>query len=298
MLDGYFSKRYNLRPKSRGFIYEHVPESARSGLYQILDNYFQDRSLNANKLYMNISHALHLDPKKTHGKIVDLPSDARKDFGKLIMECEWWQFYDICEVIPRSFAPYYEYLVKDFCEKVNILFKAEKLEFQMTDDGRVEQAESSFIDATIKKARYLLKEPEFEETNEYFEKAIKAINLQINPDGERCIKDALRAIELTVRRINSTGNNESSFSDVIHDMNTREIISRPAEQVIRDIYAFADEQYGLDEAELVLAISAAIIIYLVDKDCQSKRVSGTNEQHIFIDCPQTIQSKNLLKVAI
>ena len=288
MMDGYFSKRYNLRPKSCRYTYEHVPESARAGLYQILDNYFQNRSLNANKLYLNIIHALPLDPKNTGGKIVNLPVDARKDFGKLIMECEWWQFYDICEVIPRSFAPYHEHLIKDFCEKVKILFKAEKLEFRMTEDGRVEQAESSFTDAAIKKARYLLREPGLEEANEYFEKAIKAINLQIGPDGERCIKNALLAIEQAVRNINGAGDNGSSFSDVIEDVNRKGIISRPVEQVIRNIYDFADKQYGFEEAELVLDMSAAIMIYLVGKKCQSKRVPGTDEQQIFIDHPQTV----------
>ena len=88
MLDGYFSNRYRLRPQSTGLIYEQVPESARTGLYQILDDYFQNGTLSMDQLYCNVSHALHIEQEKMDGKMPKLPKDTHKAIEKLIMECD------------------------------------------------------------------------------------------------------------------------------------------------------------------------------------------------------------------
>jgi len=101
MLDKYFSKRHGLRPESFGLVYEHVPDSARTGLYRILEKYFEIGTIGVNQLYSNICHALCMPPQKAgFGRTPDLPRDMRQSIKTLIMECEWWQFYDICEVIP------------------------------------------------------------------------------------------------------------------------------------------------------------------------------------------------------
>jgi len=205
MQDGYFSSRYRLRPQSHGLIYEQVPESARTGLCQILENYFQDGSLSISQLYFNVSHALHIEQENMNSKMPKLPRDTHKAIGKLIMECEWWQFYDICEVIPRSLNTYYSNIImrSDLHEKINTLFQKEKLGFKITEEGLVEKVDTSFTDASIKNTRYLVDDPNFKEAGELFEKSLQEVYYKTQPDFEKCINDTLLATEVVARTVNN-----------------------------------------------------------------------------------------------
>jgi tRNA(His) 5'-end guanylyltransferase len=127
----------------------------------------------------------------------------------------------------------YKHEMGRLSDEINTLFREEHLGFEFRD-GKVEKIGSGFTDARVKEARYLLKEPEFKGADKHFEKALKALNTRPNPDVENCIKDAVSAIE-SVARI------------MINDEKAR------LSYVIKD------------EAEFVLAMSAAIIIYLVKK---------------------------------
>ena len=121
----------------------------------------------------------------------------------------------------------------------------------------------------------MLKEPEFKGADQHFEKAIKALNVRPNPDVENCVKDAVSAIESVGRII--VNNDKALLSDIIKDMAKNELIPRPLDEAIQKIYAYRGDQGGIthglvgeskvtiDEAGFVLAMSAAIIIYLVKK---------------------------------
>ncbi len=304
MLDGYFSKRYKLRPQSYGLIYEHVPESARTGLCQIMDNYFQNGTLNASQLYYNVSHALHITQENTYGEISNFPRDTRETIVKLIMECEWWQFYDICEVIPRSLNPYFNnnMVRADFHEKVNILFKTEKLGFEIKDDSLVEKIDTSFADANIKNTRYLVKDPDFKEAVELFEKAFQEVYYKTQPDCNKCINDTLSATEAVARIVNNCDEKLASFNEIIDDLTERGTIPRQIDRVICNIYlSLGDHQritcgmngstnIGVDEAELVLSVTAAIITYLVSKSHHLGSAPDLNDNHLFTDYQPMAQS--------
>ncbi len=191
---------------------------------------------------------------------------------KLIMNCDWWQFYDVCEVLWQGLEGKGE---RDrLSNEINILFREEHLGFELRD-GKVEKTGSAFTDARVKEARYLLKEPEFKGADQHFEKALKALNTRPNPDVENCIKDAVSAIESVGRII--VNDDKALLSDVIKSMTRNEIIPKPLDEAIQKVYAYRGDQPGvahglvgkskvtIDEAEFVLAMSAAIIIYLVKK---------------------------------
>ena len=267
-----FSKRYSLRPTPEGLMYEDVPERARVGLYHLVEQFFggehQKRYLH---LYEEICVALRIPCER-----------LLNDYGasivieRLIKECEWHQFYDICEVIWAN--PYSEYSEhqhqEEFTEQVNALFREEQLGFELRD-GKIEKVGAGFIDAKIKEARYLLKEPEFRGADKHFEKAIKALNVRPNPDVENCVKDAVAAIESVGRII--VNDEKALLDDIIKDMAKNKIIPKPLDQVFQKIYAYRGDQPGvahglvglskvtIDEAEFILALSAAAIIYLVKK---------------------------------
>ncbi len=285
-----FSQRYGLRPTPEGLMYEKVPEQARLGFYYIVEQSFKDKDEEA---LVDLYKHLCVELRVPYDRNIDIAfsrlmfepynegairTKITQAIERLINNCEWWQFYDICELTWESLIGK---RVKDnFSTQVNILFRDEQLGFELTN-GKIEKVGSGFIDARIKEVRYLLKEQEFKGADKHFEKAIKALNIRPNPDVENCVKDAVSAIESVGRII--VNDDKALLSDIIKDMANKGIIPKPLDQAIQKIYAYRGDQPGVahglvgtskvtvDEAEFVLAMSAAIIIYLVKKrnKCQN-----------------------------
>ncbi|MFC2002872.1 AbiJ-NTD4 domain-containing protein [Chloroflexota bacterium] len=264
-----FSKRYSLRPTPEGLMYEDVPERARVGLYHVVEQFFhQEHRVAYLELYNRICVALRI-PRK---RMLD-DYHASIAIEGLIRTCEWWQFYDICEVMWSTLE--YPWGNRDeLSEQVNTVLREEQLGFEIRE-GKIEKVGSGFIDAKVKEARYLLKEPEFKGADQHFEKAIKAINIRPNPDVENCIKDAVAAIESVGRII--TNDENALLDDIIKKAVRKGVIPQPLDQTFTKLYAYRGSEPGVahgavdiskvtvDEAELILAMSAAMIIYLVKR---------------------------------
>lgn len=264
-----FSKRYNLRPTPEGLIPEDVPESARVGLYYIFEKtIYSDIS----KLYSNICVALRILRETRDYNLNNFYNNMELPIENLIMSCDWWRFYDICELMYRelTYVPYRQ----ELSEQINKLFIDEQLGFEIRE-GKVEKVGSGFIDAKIKEARYLLKEPEFKSADELFEKAIKALNVRPKPDSENCIKDAVASVESVGKIIRK--DKKARIDNIIKEAIQKGVIPQLLGDPIIKLYAYRGNEpavaHGgiepskvtIDEAEFVLAMSAVIIIYLVKK---------------------------------
>jgi len=270
MFEELFSKRYSLRPTPEGLIHEDVPDSARIGFFYILEELLE--YVNQIDFYSNICMALRIPYRTRNITISSYAEDMATPIEELIMSCDWWRFYDICELMYKSlnFSPYKQSL----SEKINKLFVDEQLGFEMRN-GKIEKVGSGFIDANIKEARYLLKEPEFKSADELFEKAIKALNERPNPDVENCIKDAVATVESVGKIIRKDKN--ARIDNIIKDATQKGVIPHLLGAPIIKLYAYRGDEPAVahggiepskvtvDEAEFVLAMSAAIIIYLVKK---------------------------------
>jgi len=264
-----FSKRYSLRPTSDCLMYEYVPERARVGLYHIVEQFFYQEHRNAYlDLYNKICVALRIPRERG---LTDYTASIVIE--RLIKNCEWHQFYDICDVMWQILK--YPWGNRDeLSTEINTLFREEQLGFELRD-GKVEKVGSGFIDAHIQEARYLLKEPEFKSADELFEKAIKALNARPKPDSENCIKDAVATVESVGKIIRNDKN--VRIDNVIKDAIQKGVIPRLLGDPIIKLYAYRGNEPAIahggiepskvteDEAEFVLAITAAIIIYLVKK---------------------------------
>ncbi len=270
-----FSKRYGLRPTPEGLMAEGVPERPRVGLYHIVEQFFEEWDKQAHQaslgLYKNICVALRIPRNR---KVVNY-FDAPPEIERLINGCTWWQFYDICEVVWDTLAySNYSSNQKEFAEQVNALFREEHLGFEF-EDGKAKKVGSGFIDAKVKEVRYLLKEPEFKSADELFEKAIKAFNSRPKPDVENCIKDAVATVEAVGKIIRKDKN--ARIDNIIKDAIQKGVIPKLLGDPIIKLYAYRGNEPAVahggiepskvtvDEAEFVLAMSAAIIIYLVKK---------------------------------
>jgi hypothetical protein len=270
-----FSKRYGLRPTPEGLMYEDVPERARVGLYHIIEQYFDEWDKQSHQAYLELYRRICVALRIPRSKSVSYFYEASLAIENLVNVCSWWQFYDVCEVVWDMLSSRkYKNDSKEFSTQVNTLFKEELLGFELVE-GKVEKVGSGFIDAKVKEARYLLTEPEFKGADEQFEKSIKALNARPNPDVENCIKDAVGTIESVGRII--TNNEKALLDDIIKDAVKKGVIPKPLDQTFIKLYAYRGNEPGIahgaigeskvtvDEAELILAMSAAMIIYLVKK---------------------------------
>ncbi len=270
-----FSKRYGLRPTPEGLMYEDVPKRARVGLYHIIEQPFDEWNKQADQAYLALYRKICVALRITRDRTVVQSYEAPPAIEKLLHVCDWWQFYDICEVVwDMLSSSNFSSDQREFSIRVNELFREEQLGFELKE-GKIEKVGSGFIDAKIKEARYLLKEPEFKGADKQFEKAIQALNIRPIPDAENCIKDAIGTIESVGRIL--VNNEKTLLDDIIKDAVKKGVIPKPLDQTFIKLYAYRGNEPGVahgavgeskvtvDEAELILAMSAAMIIYLVKK---------------------------------
>jgi hypothetical protein len=267
-----FSKRYRIKPEKEGLNYENVPKSARIGMSYILDT--QLDFARQRELYVYICEYLRIPNNET---ILPLMMYDNKVFGlkeyikNIFNDAKWYEYYDLCEFLFTFMEPENrESLIK----RINTLYIEEHLGFEFRN-GKVEKIGSGFTDEKIKEARILLKAPEFKGADQQFEKAIQFFNIRPNSDTENCIKDAVGAIESVGRVL--VNNKKALLDDIIKKAVKDGVIPQPLDQTITKLNAYRGSEPGVahgatgelmkkeDEAELVLSMSAAIIIYLVKK---------------------------------
>lgn len=273
-----FSKRLGLTPTPKGLLHEVVPITARNGFCSLIVecvNSFKPKYKEYEgyqKLYSDICKYLRVFPSTEKPKIFHEEEHYHHKLNELVVTCKWWQFYDICEIILGFF------IIKNrkeaFSKRVNKLFKEEHLGYELRD-GKVEKISSEYVDRKIQEVRYLLKEPEFKSADELFEKAIKALNERPKPDAENCIKDAIASVESAGKIIRKDKN--ARIDNIIKDAIQKGIIPQLLGDPIIKLYAYRGNEPAIahggiepskvteDEAEFVLAMSAAIILYLVKK---------------------------------
>ena len=141
-------------------------------------------------------------------------------------------------------------------------------------EGEIVTRFPSVVEANVQEVSLLLQQPEFKGADEQFKKALGHLNAG-KPDYENCVKDAIAAIESVARII--IGDDTLLLDAIIRDLASQKIVPKPLDQVFQKLYAYrgnepgvahglvGESKVGVEEAEFVLAISAASIIYLVEK---------------------------------
>ena len=266
-MDELFSRRFRVRPTPEGLIFDSVPNETRIGLYYLIEEFFNE--LGAGTLYTAICSGLRVERNPQYGLL-----NALYCIKELVKSCQWWQVYDICEIVWQELESTKR---AKYSNKINSILTEDCLGFRIDEkNGVIERVSPGFINTQIKEARYLLSESRFKGADEHFEKAIKALNIRPKPDVENCIKDAVAAIESVGRIL--INDEKALLSDAVTSMVTEGTIPKPLDQTIQKLYAYRGNEQGVShglvgdskvtihEAEFVLAMSAAMIIYLVNKN--------------------------------
>lgn len=276
-----FTRMYKTRPTPEGLIFDDIPEKTRIGIFHIIFSIFGNPYRGYSyyqHLYQEICGVLRIrwDWTQTH------ELQFVQAIEKAIMKCSWDDVYVICQIAynfikgntSRNSNVLKPGAEERFQAEINGLFQDEFLGFTLKD-GTVERTIDPITAGTIRESRVLLKQPEFVGADQHFEKAVKNFNMVPKPDVENCIRDAVASIESAGRVI--MGDEKALLSDIIKTAVKRGVIPKPLDQAFQSIYAYRGNEPALghgavdlskvtvDEAELILGFSAAMIIYLVKK---------------------------------
>lgn len=266
-----FSLRYGLRPRPEGLLYDSVPESARVGLGHIMEDY--EAGIALTHLYQEATRALRLPRDAAACEYEDDALDELKD---MVRTCEWWGFYDVCEILLgalRSSSGSSD----EFEADANRLFKEECLGWRLKD-GLVERVGTEESERVLDEARHFLDDARFAGPEEQFAKAVRALSVRPEPDTANCVKDAVGALEGVARIV--IGKRSALLSKIVAELERKRVIHPALAKCFVDLYGYRGDAEGaahgavtdapvpLAEAELALNMSASLIIYLVNKDAE------------------------------
>ena len=260
-----------MRPRPVGLLYDSVPEAARVGFLHLLDDC--EWGLPWRSLYWEITRALRLERWPEACGEADV---AQHEIESMIRTCDWWAFYDMCEIMADAVGEA-SGNSEEFQTDANGLFQEECLGWRLKD-GLVERVGTEQSERLLDEARRFLQDARFAGPEEQFAKAVTALSVRPEPDTANCVKDAVGAVEGVARIL--TGRPAAVLSDIVADLRSKKIVHKALAKCFDGLYAYRGDAEGaahgavtgvavpLPEAEMALNTSAALIIYLVNKDAE------------------------------
>jgi hypothetical protein len=268
---GTFSLRYGLRPRPAGLLYDSVPHTARVGLVHIMHDH--DARFSITRVYDQATRVLRV---RWESSASEYPGIAFAAVEEMASTCEWWGFYDLCEIVMgrlRGGPP----VVREFEGDANRLFREECLGWRLKN-GLVERVGTEQSERLLDEARHFLEDARFVGPEEQFAKAVRALSVRPKPDTANCVKDAVGALEGVARIV--TGKPSALLSKIVADLKGKKMLHPALAKCFEGLYAYRGDAEGaahgavtdvpvpLPEAEMALNTSAALIIYLVNKDAE------------------------------
>lgn len=274
-----FPERQGFAPPAQPVGYDGLPGYVRSAFSNTLREFIVDR---AAVLSPGVFNSSLYECLKPHIWKVMLTPPGNPQGGPwnyyiptLIQQCQWWQFYEICEDVYKLIARSYgQPGAEVFAQEANGLFARDGLVWQFKE-GRIERMYNPRIAQKVEEARTLLRDPRFKGADEQFTKAVDHLNKRPSPDKENCVKDAVGAVEAMARIV--CADHESLLSHLLNKEPLESGIHQDLRDVIRKLYAYRGNaggvahgqvgasEVGVEEAEWVLSIAAGTILYLVSK---------------------------------
>lgn len=257
-----FSKRFEVRPAVPRPEPNTVPDSIRVKLVPLVDELRGKELPGATSLGPALCESIGRFPPRPAG---DMPM-----IRWVFREAERWEVYDLCEALVRlARTP------EVVAERIEAVFAEENLPYLMTQNG-IEWRFSAPADAAINEAEnVLLVDEDLRGPAEQWQKARSHL-AERPPDSENCIKDAIGAVEGAARIL--SGREAETLPKLITPF-AKEIGMHPALAAIAEkLYAYRGDEQGVAhgatresqnlaaEAELILHISAALIVYLAKKE--------------------------------
>lgn len=191
---------------------------------------------------------------------------------KAIEESMWDEFYDILEAVAHHVAVFYGYQNDNFANDVNAVLGRNFVAYGLRE-GRVERVGTKLEDQVVAEARSILRDEDLAGPNDQLLKAIGFFSQRPEPDEENCVKEAIGAAEGVARVLL----NEPSIllNNAVKEIGKSKGVHPTLQKLIADLYAYRGDAEGaahgktgakpeirLEDAELVINTSAAVIVYM------------------------------------
>ena len=295
-----FSRRHGYGPQQPPEpIIEDAPSWLRSRYNRILGHFTyidQDtRYLNSERRPLGIKDLIEVISDRFRREI---GPDARDSWtcqgylDDLVIDVEWYNFYDIIEIVGQEIKKHDEVWLSDvtssllneweislhiskfglnkYLEDINKLFADENVGWRVGKNGLVERESPQELSDRIEEIEETLTD-EFEPTRGHYRKAIQFANAR-PLDPENSIKEVVSAVESVGRILYPKA---GTLGDVVKEMRRDQVWPQQLVSVIEKFYGYACSEpairHGgpasskvlLDDAEFCLHVGAALIRYMI-----------------------------------
>lgn len=275
-----FSRRYAFAPQKQPRPRDEVPVRVRGEFLHILDQ------VSPGLLAMTdpFKRAFYEQIRPYIWEVLEKPPpnigslegtfDAIEAIGKTIYQCEWFKFYDICELAYEVLAEKLPRRLDGFESAVNEIFAMDLLPWCFKD-GLITPARPAEITEIFEQAKSLLSDPRFMGPDEQFRKANQHLAKRPDPDTENCVKDAVGSLEGIARIV--TKQPDRTLGQILNREPLKSMVPSLLLAAIEKVYAYRGDApgvahgqtgpstIGIEEADWVLSMCAATMVYLAKR---------------------------------
>lgn len=268
----FFSRRHGHRVSREITIREDAPPEFREALIVTL----HDLGLTYTQIRAIVCSVLRRLPDANNWSEVP---NVRDEVSALVMDCEWFRVYDICEAAHRylrqeglGVRDYAREPADEFTARLNELFEELGIGWQMVDGQIVTRGPEEF-ERAVQEAVGHVQDAGHQTPKQELEEARRDLSRRPEPDITGSVQHCMAALECTARLV--SGDERATLGEVIQRHAARIGIPRPLDNAIERIWGYASEvarhlREGRvptrEEAELLLNISAALISYLLQRN--------------------------------
>ncbi len=185
-----------------------------------------------------------------------------------ILNCEWFQVYDIAEAIFEYLANKDNARAEKFEILINETFREVGIGWQLIQ-GLIQTRGSEAFETSVSKAKAILEMKGRKTASKEIHEALNDLSRKPDADLTGAIQHAMAALECVARDV--CGDSKATLGEI---MKKYPIIPRPLDDVISKAWGYASEmgrhlQEGRvpsrEEAELIVGLAATCATYLVNK---------------------------------
>jgi hypothetical protein len=255
-----FSKRLGLLSQTAEITIRYdAPEEFRQYLFFLMQNY----SHGLKRIREIVCIATKQAPNSNQWEENDF---MKTEIEEKIVSCFWPYVYDLIEM-------FYDKLnaseKDDFSDSINEYFLIHGIGWKLSK-GFIEYRGDDFFENDLKLAQTALKERHLDDSKKEIVEAIKDMSRKPDPDATGAIQHSIAALECVCRKISR--DEKDTLGDVIKKHPN--LVPSPLNEAISKIWGFSSEQGRhlregrspkIDEAELLVHLSASICLYLSKK---------------------------------
>jgi hypothetical protein len=188
----------------------------------------------------------------------------------LLSGAEWFQVYDLVEIIARRFQhKALEPQLQDFTKKLNDAFRRKGVGWQLVD-GKLEIRGPEIFEQSVREAQVTLEQTGRQVARNEIHQALMDLSKRPDPDITGAIQHAMAALECVARDV--TGDEKSTLGDLLKKHPGT--LPPPLDTALSKIWGFASDQGrhlresqapDIKEAELVVGLAGSLSTYLVKK---------------------------------